>query len=54
MINFDDNINENTTEYNIHCPQTLALSFLLNIGTLELGKTNALLNLIKSTREFQN
>ena len=49
MINFDDYVNENKTKYNQKWPYIADHPYrILIIGGSESGKTNALLNLIKS------
>ena len=49
MINFDDYTNENRTEHNSKWPYIPDHPYrILIIGGSELGKTNALLNLINN------
>ena len=49
MINFDDYANENKTEHNLKWPYIPDHPYrILIIGGSGLGKTNALLNLIKN------
>ena len=51
MINFDDYTNENKIEHNSKCPYIPNHPYrMLIIGGSRSGKTNALLNLIKSAR----
>ena len=49
MINFDDYVNENKTEYNKNWPYIPDHPYrILIIGGSESGKTNVLLNLIEN------
>ena len=49
MINFDDYVNKNKTEYNKNWPYTPDLPYrILIIGGSGSGKTNVLLNLIEN------
>ena len=53
MINFDDYVNENKTEYNKNWPNTPDHPYrILIIGGSGNEKTNALLNLIKKSAEY--